>query len=338
MSLYNEQFMNYVWFSKQFYPYQRTSDGRSVEIVDVGLPNTNEGPDVFNAKVIIDGLLWAGNVEFHTTATDWYRHRHDSDNSYQSVILHVVLDDSCRVCRDDGSEIDQIVLQYPQELNNTWKLAPKHLPLRCEPYMYLANKEKMVMLLERLMIDRLDSKSSMILDLLDKTTNDWEETFYIMLMRTMGFSTNGDAFEALAKSLPFKVLGKHKDNIVQLEALLLGQASMIDTCNDDYSKLLKREYDFLSKKFDLQPLLAERFKHLRMRPSNFPEIRLVQVADLIHRSNRLFNEIITPKPIDDYFDLFSCKVSDYWLTHYRLGVESPKRTKSLSKDSINTLI
>ncbi|MDO4190388.1 MAG: DUF2851 family protein [Bacteroidales bacterium] len=336
----SEQLMHYLWFGRHFNPCLHTTTGKTVEVLSTGQPNHHAGPDVFNALLKIDGIVWAGNVEFHVYASDWWRHMHQLDHAYDSVILHVVLYDDDTVMTASGLTVEQLVLTHSASQENAYTNMDSNLSscLPCRQSLPIYDRNKLVIWLEQLMIRRLERKIDTIENLLRDTMNDWDEAFYIMLMRNLGFSTNADAFEALARSLPLKTIFKHRDGIEMLEAFLFGQASMLDAPQDIYSAQLQRNYQFLRVKFSLTPIENSRFKYLRMRPCNFPEVRLAQMAQLLYQHDRLFTKFLSCANTKAIYHLFDCTVSDYWKTHYRFGKESVNRNKNISKSSVDNII
>lgn len=348
---YSEKTIHQLWFSRRFAPNQTTVDGKRVEIVSTGLPNWHSGPDVFNAMVKIDGLLWAGNVEFHVRASDWYRHNHHTDSAYDSVVLHVILYDDAVVKTSKGLTVEQMVLEsshlqriVASATDNTDittdSMTNKNNAslLRCVNLLPQMDTCRLNIWLEQLMVQRLERKTTDIDRLLKNTMNDWDEAFYVTLMRNLGFSTNADAFEMLARRLPLKVLCHHRNDLMQLEALLFGVAGMLEEATDEYSSQLQREYQFLQHKFSLNTMDASAFKHLRMRPGNFPEVRLAQMAQILYHHDRLFSELKDAPDNKAIAKTLRCGVSDYWTTHYRFGVESPKSGKMLSVSSVQNVV
>ncbi len=336
-----ESILHYIWQHKLFTPHSlQTTEGEKVEIIDVGKINTDAGPDFFNAKIKIGETLWAGNVEIHTRASDWKNHNHQADQAYNSVILHVVKKADMDIFRLDGEKIPQIELIYPQHIEENYeKLIAEQKWIPCAekignvPAIFIQSWKT------TLLTERLEQKMNAISQLLDNNNQHWEEAFYITLARSFGFGTNSQAFEALAKSLPLSALGKHKNNILQIEALLFGQAGLLtEQMSDEYSFQLKKEFDFLKAKFNLQPLKPEQWKLLRLRPDNFPHIRIAQFAGLIHGSSKLFSRIVEQPEIKYLNELFTCETSDYWKTHYLFGHESTQRTKKFGKTSINSIL
>ncbi|GHS99319.1 hypothetical protein FACS189421_09560 [Bacteroidia bacterium] len=338
-----ETLLHYVWKHRLYVPGAfKTEEGIALEIIDPGMYNQDAGPDFFNAKIKLDDKLWAGNVEIHTLASDWYKHKHDSDKAYNSVVLHVVEEPDETPVRDQsGRLIPQWILRVPEHIR--------------ENYLYLLHKDEAIPCLSRihevpeiyltdwqnaLSAERLERKTNGIFQLLHDYQDDWNAVFYIVLARHFGFGINNDAFERLAKSLPFKYILKHSDSEKQVEALFLGQAGLLDDeiPNDDYYLFLQREYQFLSKKYGLHSLDASIFKSLRIRPANFPHIKLVQLAGFITKEQSLFSQILEKEHLKDFQSLFFSNVSEYWETHYHFGKESVKRKKGLGISAINILL
>ena len=338
-----ENLLHYVWKHRLYVPGNfKTIDGTSLEIIDPGTHNTDAGPDFFNAKIKLDGNLWAGNVEIHTQASDWYKHKHDSDKAYNSVVLHVIeCPDARSVCNQSGQTIPQWVMPVPETIRTN--------------YLYLLNRDVSVPCLNRireipeiywtdwknaLTSERLENKIQTIFQMLQNYRNDWNEVFYITLARNFGFGINNDAFERLAKSLPLRYILKHKDSPQQVEALFLGQAGLLEEeiPDDDYYRSLQQEYRFLSQKYKLQALEPSLFKSLRIRPNNFPHIKIVQLAGFIGREQSLFSRVLEKDHIRDFQSLFFADVPDYWETHYQFGKTSPRRKKGLGGSAIHILL
>jgi len=316
-------------------------DSETIEILHPGMENTDSGPDFFNAKIRIDNTIWAGNVEIHIRSSDWFRHGHHTNGAYNNVILHAVAANDKAVVNAEGKSIPVVELKYaPQLLENYCKLMNYPSWLACENDINKIEPFQIDYWFGKLVIERLETKAQTILEKLEANKNNFEETFYEQLARSFGFNLNGDPFEMLAKSLPLNYIAKHKNNLHQLEAFLFGQAGMLenDAIKDEYYIELKREYDFLKIKFDIKPIPSNLWKHLRLRPTNFPEIRIAQFAKLIYQSSRLFSKIIEADTIEKLRELFSVEISDYWLTHYTFGKESPKRTKQFGQNAFHTIV
>ena len=339
----SESILHYIWHHKLFPARDlKTTENEPVEIINVGQHNTDAGPDFFNAKIKIGDTVWAGNVEIHQNSSDWNKHNHQHNAAYNSVILHIVEKADTEVFRKNGKKIPQLELAIPENIaQNYANLLREKNRIACAdkiaeiPQIFIENWKN------ALLTERLEQKTNAINALLTESSNHWEECFYIVLARNFGFGTNSQAFEEMAKSLPLSILAKHKNDLFQLEALFFGQADLLsEKSEDDYTKNLIREYNFLSAKYDLQKKLdVSRWKLLRLRPDNFPHIRIAQFASLIHSSSKLFSKIIDKPEIDYLRTLFACEVSDYWQRHYTFsGEESKKRTKKLGKQSVDTIL
>jgi hypothetical protein len=336
-----ESFLHYVWQYKLFTPNNLlTTDGREVEIVNVGILNSDAGPDFFNAKIKIAGTVWAGNVEIHNSSSDWIKHNHQNNKSYDSVILHIVRKADIEIFRSDGEKIPQLELPIPKQIESQYEqlLADKR-KIACEDKiatvpLLIVDNWKMALLSER-----LSQRTENIDTILNNNIQHWEEAFYIVLARNFGFGVNGQPFEMLAKSLSINILAKHKNNLFQIEALLFGQAGLLaDLSGDDYQQKLKAEYDFLKTKYGLTPIDASQWKMLRLRPVNFPYIRIAQFATLIYNSTKLFSKILEKPEITYIQQLFEIVPSDYWHTHFVFGELSRKSRKQFGKNSINVVI
>jgi hypothetical protein len=336
-----ESILHYIWQNKLFTAHDlRTTAGESVEVIDIGRFNTNAGPDFFNAKIKIADTLWAGNVEIHSHSADWRKHNHQDDKAYDSVILHVVAEVGEDVYRVDGERIPQLKLIFPALIETNYEqLISEQKWIPCADKIGLVPDIFIQSWKNALLTERLEQKMQAIEQLLSDNNQHWEEAFYITLARNFGFGTNNQAFESLAKSLPMSVLGKHKDSLFQLEALLFGQSGLLqNTETGEYVTKLRKEYQFLQAKFELLPITGSQWKLLRLRPDNFPYIRIAQFAALIHTSSKLFSKIVENPNIDYLKQLFQCETSDYWKTHYLFSSESPEKSKKLGNQSINTIL
>ena len=336
-----ESILHYVWQNKLF-PLKGlyTTDGDTVEVIDVGKYNTDSGPDFFNAKIKIADTLWAGNIEIHTSSTDWLKHNHQTDKAYDSVILHVVSEVNGDVYRIDGARIPQLKLVFSDTIErNHEQLIGQQMWVPCAAKIGLVPHIFIESWKNALLTERLEQKMNVIQALLADNNQHWEEAFYITLARSFGFGTNSQPFESLAKSLPISILGKHKDNLFQLEALLFGQAGLLTVAEpDEYVLKLKKEYLFLQTKFQLTPMDGSQWKLLRLRPDNFPHVRMAQFAALIHSSTKLFSKMVENPNIDYLRELFLCQPSAYWTTHYLFGTESSAKSKKLGNQSINSIL
>lgn len=336
-----EDILHYIWKFKLYQKELKTTDGRQIEVLDVGLPNTNEGPDYFNAKIKIDGELWAGNIEIHTSSDQWKVHNHHKNKSYNSVILHVVEKANCEVFNELGQSVIQCEIVYPQHIKENYDfLIHSNTDIPCRNYIGNIPPFHLNLWMNTLLIERLERKANHIESLLKRFQNSWEDAFYVLLTRNFGFGLNSDSFERLALSLPLKCIQKQGDNIIQIEALLFGQAGMLDNVKveDDYFSLLKKEYEFLKNKYDLKPLDSYIFKSMRSRPTAFPQIRIAQLASLLHSSHGLFSKITACDDIGRIRLMFHVNASEYWQTHYAFGVTSERKSKYLGDSSLDILL
>lgn len=335
-----ELLLHYIWQQKAFLSLpQATTDGREVEVIDVGEHNTDAGPDFFNAKLRIGGVLWSGNIEIHVYSSDWYRHGHQSDSAYDSVILHVVRKADKEVFNSRGEKITQCELKYPHNEGMLEQMLIDRLSLCNEK---IAQTPSLITPQWKncLLQDRLTKKISIIRQLLSLTHNDWEEAFYVTLAHNFGFHTNGLPFELLAKQTPLSCLMKHRNSLFQLEAILFGQSGLLSeaTAQDDYSRRLLAEYLFLQKKFSLEPLQGSMWKLLRMRPQNFPHLRIAQFAALLYQTEHLLAQILQETDIARLRSLFRVTPSAYWQNHFRFGVASEEKDKMMGKSATDVLL
>lgn len=336
-----EELLHYVWQYGLFTAKPlRTTTGEDVEIIDCGKKNEDAGPDFFNAKIKIGKTLWAGNVEIHISSTDWNHHNHYKDKAYNSVILHVVEKANCTIYRQNGEEIPQLEITVRSDVKerHEWLLASQEW-IRCESLWGRLPVEFVRLHLNKLLHERFVRKTDAILKHLAQNNNNWEETFYLFLAKNFGMNTNSLPFEILAKSLPLSFLGKHKDNLVQIEALLFGQAGLLNgKTEDEYFRLLQNEYAFLRQKFSLSPIDSSLWKFSKMRPVNFPQIRIAQFAALIHYSSKLFSQLLETGDLAKLRRFFLHEPSVYWENHYSFGEISPKRKKVIGEKSIDALL
>lgn len=338
-----EKLMQYVWKHRLWRSEDMvTNTGEKVRVVDPGLLNTDAGPDFFNAKIEIDGHMWVGNVEMHYRATDWKRHRHDSDKAYDSVILHVVAKDDAPVRRTNGELIPQLVLEVSPQFNADYaSLVGATIEVPCAEKIKQVPHLTIVEWVEGLAFERLHGKVERIHQLLDSFNGSWEDVCYVTLARNFGFGINNDAFERLARRTPLRLLGKHSDSVLQIEALLFGQAGMLDAQKpgmDSYYNQLCTEYAFLSNKFQLTPMEKESWKLFRIRPQNFPYRRIAMLAQFIEGGFRMMNRILEAEGEKEMRALFEVELSGYWTKHYTFGKPNERATATLSRSSIDIIL
>lgn len=336
-----EQLLHYVWKHKIF-PLKelKTTTGQQVEVIDTGLANTDAGPDFFNAKLKLDGVLWIGNIEIHERSSDWFKHGHHADAGYNSVILHIASEIDTEISRSNGERIPQIQLICPEAVRTNYKelletdsyppcyrIIPSLPPFTAHSWM------------TALQMERFEQKATLLNERLKRCQGNWEDAFFITLARNFGFGLNGDAFETWAHRLPFRAVDKHQNDLFQIEAIFFGQAGMLeDSDGDGYYLRLKKEYTYLQHKFELIPMDASLWRFLRLRPANFPHIRIAQLACLYHRAYGLLSRIMETETLQGVRDILKGGTSEYWLTHYTFGGSSPSRPKTLSNTSLDLLI
>lgn len=342
-----EDFLHYIWRFKQLDLNElQTVQQQSLQILDFGQYNTNGGADFLNAKVVIDGTIWAGNVEMHVQSSDWLKHQHQNDPAYNSVVLHVVFEDDAPVHRNNGERIPTLELHSRIDLslkNRYLKLLheKKQAWIPCASQIQAVSEFTKSSWLDRVLIERLEEKTRYFASVLERNNQHWETTFYELMARSFGLKINTTPFERLAQSLPLLTLAKHKDSLFQLEALLFGQAGFLapnEPFEEDYPQGLQREYQHLQHKYQLQPLPRTLWQFLRLRPSGFPTIRIALFAALIHQSSHLFSKILKINTAAEAAALLKVQVSEYWQTHYVFGKASKKRNKSLGKATVQTIV
>lgn len=335
----NERFLHFVWRFGYFKtPVLSTIHNEIITIHDPGFWNHDAGPDFQESKLEIGGITWAGHVEIHVKSSDWLAHKHQFDPAYNNVILHVVWVSDVEVPKDVPIlELKPIV---DRALIKRYELLLKNKnTFLCEERISEVTKLHQQSMLDRALVERLDRKARLVLDEY-KEVSDWAEVAYRLLMKYMGFKVNNNVFHDLAMVLPFKVLLKHRDHIEQLEALIFGQAGFL-VKEDSYSKKLKKEYEFLSKKYQIKEKMLHwsQWKFLRMRPPNFPTVRLAQVAAIIHAVGDVFSIFIATKRGTDCVEILSVSVSKYWQQHYHFGKRKNQEVNGvMGRSSINHLI
>lgn len=333
-----EKLLQYIWQFQHFNVADLiTEEGESLQVITAGTLNTNQGPDFADAKIKIGNTIWAGSIELHINSSDWNNHKHSGDKHYKNVVLHVVwkhdtnlnLPFSTLVLQD---KVSKILLGKYDELMNADSFIP------CEKSILQINSLTWQSWKERILIERLENKTQIIFDYLQKNNNHWEETFWWLLAKNFGIKLNSVAFEKMAQSLSINILAKHKDQIHQTEALLFGQAGLLDVnFIDDYPILLQKEYQFLKKKYNLQKMEASMI-FLRMRPSNFPTVRLAQLAMLVHKSLHLFSKIKETPDVKSIKKLLQVTANDYWHYHYTFDETTAFKKKQLGEQMIDNIL
>lgn len=347
---YMEKLLHYVWKHKMFplHPLETTLH-QQVEVIDTGLHNMNAGPDFFNAKVKIDGTLWVGNVEIHSKASDWYIHGHDKDERYNNVILHVCETIDSEAITAGGRPLMQMQLAIPQEVSLHYH---ELLSVDCYPPCYEIIPTLSTLTvhswMSALTTERLSQKTLAIEKRVTQCNGSWEEGYFVTLARNFGFGINGDAFETWAHSIPLHAVDHHRDNLFQIEAMFFGQAGLLEwdtvpkqyqqnVLNDSYFTRLRNEYLYLAHKFSLKPMDWHTWKFLRLRPQNFPHIRLSQLANLYYQRKSGLSQLLEATTTREAMEVLHTAVTPYWETHYVFGSESVRNVKHISPSSLQLL-
>lgn len=339
-----EDFLHYLWKHKKIIANSlKTTKGELVSIINVGEHNHNTGPDFFNAQLKIGEQLWAGNLEIHIKSSDWYLHNHETDVNYDNVILHVVWEHDTEIFRKDNTKIPTLELKHyvPQDaLNGYQKLFNNNRKwINCENDFASTPEFIMTNWLERLYFERLERKANEITALLHENTNNWESVLFKMLFKNFGLKVNGDAFASIANSFDFSIIRKQQSNLLSLEALLFGQAGLLeDDCQEAYFLELAKEYQFLKQKFTLTNTNVTPLQFFRLRPPNFPTIRMSQLANMYYLHQNLFSKIIAANTLNEFYTLFTVETSAFWETHYTFGKPSKVSKKKVTKAFVDLLL
>jgi len=341
-----EDLLHFIWKYKKLQLQNLvTSAGESLTIIDVGTHNHLAGPDFLYSKVEIAGQLWAGNVEIHLKSSDWYAHNHEQDPNYSNVILHIVWEDDAKVFRSDNSQIPTLELKNvipPTMLNAYRQLFDKRQKsfINCENDISKIDDFTIQNWLERLYFERLERKSSGVEAFLVQYKNDWEKVLFIMLMKNFGLNINGAAFLSLAKVLDFSIVRKLQSNLLHLESVFYGMSHLLeaDSVLDKYYMQLQTEFQHQKNKFSLEEQAVQKPDFFKLRPPNFPTIRLSQLANLYVRHQNLFEKVIRTSNVTDLYSIFEITASSYWDTHFTFGTVSKKSTKKLTKKFIDLLL
>ena len=339
-----EDFLHYVWKYQLFEKERLYSiENEVIHILKPGMHNRNAGPDFLNAKIEINHQIWVGNVEIHLKSSDWYAHHHENDINYDATILHVVYEYDVAVYLKGNSLLPTLVLKdliAPNLLSNYLELSnvtTNWIP--CGVQVNILDTFLFSNWKERLFFERLERKAVFINTLLVYQNNDFEAVLFQLLAKNFGLKVNGEAFLALSKSIDFSIVRKVRDNEHQFMALLFGQAGFLaEELQEAYNLTLQKEYAYLQHKYALQPLSKQQFSFFRMRPNNFPTLRIAQLVSLYHLHQNLFSKLMQVSKIEDFYSLITVSVSSFWQNHYTFETISKKSTKRLSKSFIDLLI
>ena len=341
-----EDFIHYLWKFKKFnWKELYTTDQSKLDIINIGKHNTEaSGPDFFNAQIALGNEKWAGNVEMHLKSSDWYVHKHEQDPAYDNVILHVVWEYDVDVFRKDGSTIPTLeIVDFTDkdQLDKYQSLIHKQPQdwIYCGSSFAEFDDFLLESWLERVYIERLEEKSTLIYQLLEKSTNNWDEVLFKLLAKNFGLNVNGNIFLEMADSIPFSVIRKTAENQTQLEALFFGQLNLLnDNLEEPYYINLQKEYAFLKHKYQLENSLQQKPQFFRLRPGNFPTIRIAQLAALYHRQKELFKTFAYATDLDTLISALKVQPSDFWKSHYNFSASSKKSPKQLTSKFINLLL
>lgn len=336
----DESLLHFMWRYQSFtFNGLCTTNGEPIEVIDPGLYNTNSGPDFSNAKVRIGKTLWAGNVEMHIKSSEWYLHNHHSDSAYDNVILHVVVENDQAAVTTRGTFVQTLVVPYPTDLRESHENLMKSAEwIPCASKIRHVNPLLIDSTIDRMQAERLETKSQRVIELVNLCNGSWEEAFYRDISRSFGLKNNALPFQLLAQALPLKILAKHRNNILQIEALLFGQSGLLEKAKpDSFTLALKKEYGFLKEKYHLTPIEPSLWKFMRLRPASFPTVRIALLAMLVHKSSRLFSKLLEIETVEQIVNLLTVEASDYWTNHYIFGEESKSMRKRLGNETVKLI-
>jgi len=336
-----EDYLHYIWKHRLFETNElKTISGEPVTIIHSGNHNKNAGPDLLEGKVKIGETLWAGHVELHVYSSDWQKHNHQTDKAYNNVVLHVVYADDGAALREDGTEIPTLELKGLFDEMGYWRyeqfVSAKRF-MACGELVKSVDEIHIATMLDRALIERLEQKSAFVRQVFEATNNDWSETFYRMLLYSFGLKINADAMLRLAERLPLSVLRKHAGNHFQVEALLFGSAGFLDD-DDTFQRTLKKEFEHLQAKYNLQPLEKSQWKFSRLRPMGFPTVRLAQLAGILSATPDIFRVAIGVEKPKEILELLATETSTYWKNHFTFGKESKEQEKTVSATLANQVM
>jgi hypothetical protein len=337
-----EEFLQFIWQTSLFKNNAlKTFDGKPIQVIKPGTLNKDSGPDFFNSRLMIDNMIWSGNVEVHITSSEWMQHGHQFDAAYNNVVLHVVYEHDQEIVNQLGKSIPTLELRSiipPGVIARYNHLYQNQHWIACEQMIGEVDKEKLAPFIYKLFVERLEDKTRFIMQDLKQNQHHWEKTFYEYLARNFGFKTNSLPFHVMAKSLPMQIIAKHRSNLLQLEALLFGQAGMLNgNFEESYPNQLKKEYQYLKKAYQLEPIHQELWKFATMRPANFPTIRIAEFAQLVHQANGLFSKCMEIRSMDEMERLFNLSLNEYWQHHYQFDQVVVKKEKRLGRCSIENI-
>jgi hypothetical protein len=340
-----EDFLHYVWRLKRFdLTDLHTTESAPLELLDFGEHNRDAGPDFLQARLRLAGTVWAGSVEIHLKSSEWFAHGHQHDPAYDNTILHVVLEEDTPALTAAGRRVPCLELRHripPGLIRTYWRLLHNEYWIPCHNQLDQVAEIHRSLWLDRLAAERLEAKTHRIRQQLLDNNRDWEATFYQVLCEGFGLRVNTQAAEMLSRALPLRILRKHRNSRLQLEALLFGVAGLLPAltaASEPYVRELDREYRLLAAKYRLNALPGHTWKYMRLRPANFPTVRLAQLATLLFQTSNLFSKALAATDVRELEHMFELKLSNYWQTHYRFGKTSKRNEKALGKNMIHLLI
>jgi hypothetical protein len=335
----NEALLQFIW---QYSIYDgaalRSAEGEPVTVIHPGQRNTNAGPDFLNARIKIGKTILAGHIELHVHTSDWLKHEHQHDDAYKNLILHVVYNNDLPAI--NNIPLLELATHIPKHIEAKYSgLINTRRTVPCAGMLGTVKDITRESWMSRLLVERWESKLADWEELQKKQVDDWQNLLYWRMAANFGFKVNATPFRMLAQSLDINILAKHRENLLQIEALLFGQAGMLERDFEDaYPNSLKEEYTYLRKKYKLEPIATHLWKFLRMRPANFPTVRIAQFAALVHRSVHLFSQVIELYTVKELSPLLEVTASEYWDTHFLFDEESPYKLKHLGKSSVQNII
>ncbi|MEJ2005381.1 MAG: DUF2851 family protein [Cyclobacteriaceae bacterium] len=337
-----ERLLHFIWEYQYFDARNLYSDlGDKIQVLDPGNLNHDHGPDFLNAEILINKMRWKGHVELHTKPVFWQQHGHHRDPRYNNVILHVTWEKGEKIFRQDNSILPTITLQSrtPTRILKRYHSLVNGLPaIPCESRLRTVSDMSILTALDMAIRDRYRQKAGVVLKLWRNNTKDWEQTTFEWLARHFGFSINNDVFESLAASVPYKILSRHRDQLFQIEAMLFGMAGLLNRKGrqDAYYRNLKNEFGFLKYKYGLHPRLrGYEWKLLRLRPSNFPSVRIAQLASFIHQADgRIAEHVNSARAVANR----NIQPYEFWQTHYDFGKKRKRGGGTMSAGSYRQLM
>lgn len=338
-----EEFLHYLWRARRFDVKDlRTTRGEPVEILHWGEYNRHAGPDFQQARLRIGDTLWAGSVEMHLRSSEWLKHNHQADEAYRNVVLHVVLEEDEPIRYPGGEYMPCLELKHrvaPSLSSAYLKLLHNEHWIPCQHHLYTVPDVARRLWLDRMAVERLEKRAFYIEHLLAATRYDWEQTLYQLLARHLGGAVNTEAFEQLARLAPLRLLMRYRESLLKLEALLFGQAGLLEGAfQDAYPQRLQQEYAYIRQKHRLTPMPTGQWKFLRMRPASFPTIRIAQLAVMVFLTEHLFSKVTAAAHVEELYNLFAVKVAHYWQNHYTFDKESKPKVKALGHDAVHILL